>query len=177
MTKPQDSRGSSCGLRWALASRALLAQLLSKNLCGRLAASRTSVRCNGEPAYTDLFEIHWERFKKHHESQALQTCVCVRSRAWSVLCEHLATPVRTPRLRSRSEVLVRSIRSHHPTAGSSSAGLSARHKHAGRAATGRRRELGLAREQNEERAAALAMRVSGWGGARVGMAIRRPRLL
>ena len=40
---------------------------------------------------------------------------------------------------------------------------------------GRRRELGLAREQNEERAAALAMRVvSGWGGARVGVAISGP---
>ena len=93
------------------------------------------------------------------------------------LCEHLATLVRTPRSRSRSEVLVRPIRSHLPIAGSSSAGLSARQKHAGRAATGRRRELGLAREQNEERTAALAMRVAGWGGARVGMAIRRPRLL
>ena len=35
----------------------------------------------------------------------------------------------------------------------------------------------LAREQNEERATALAMRVAGWDGARVGMAIRRPRRL
>ena len=74
-------------------------------------------------------------------------------------------------------MLARSIRSHLPIAGSSSAGLSARHKHAGRAVTGQRRELGLAREQNEKRAAALAMRVAGWGGARVGMAIRRTRLL
>ena len=32
MTKPQDSRGLSCGLRWALGSRALLAYLLSKKL-------------------------------------------------------------------------------------------------------------------------------------------------
>ena len=92
-------------------------------------------------------------------------------------CEHLTTPVRTSRSRSRSEVLMRLIRSHLPIAGSSSAGLSARQKHAGRTATGRRRELGLAREQNEERAAALAMRVAGWGVARVGMAIRRPRRL
>ena len=35
----------------------------------------------------------------------------------------------------------------------------------------------MARDQNEERAAALAMSVSEWGGARVGVAIRRPRLL
>ena len=76
---------------------------------------------------------------------------------------------------SRSEVLMRLIRSHLPIAGSSSADLLARQKHAGRAATGRRRELGLTREQNEERATALTMRVAGWGGARVGMAIRRPR--
>ena len=102
----------------------------------------------------------------------------VRETACLVSCsEHLATPVRTPRSLSRSEVLVRSIRSHLPISGSSSAGLSARHKHAGRAATGRRRELGLAREENEERAAALVMRVVGWGGARVGIAIRRPRRL
>ena len=41
LTKPQDSRGSSCGLRWALASHALLTCLLSKELMwptGRLTA-------------------------------------------------------------------------------------------------------------------------------------------
>ena len=92
-----------------------------------------------------------------------------------LLCEHLATPVRTPRSRFRSEVLVRSVRSHLPIAGSSSADLSTRQKHAGRAATGRRRELGLVREQNEERASYLGVRVAGWDGAWVRMAIRGPR--
>ena len=92
-----------------------------------------------------------------------------------LLCSPLVAPVMTPRSRSRSEVLVRSMRSLLPTAGSSSAGLSARHRHAGRAATGRRRELGLARGQVAARADDLAMRATGRGGARIGIASRRLR--
>ena len=141
------------------------------------ASSRTSVRCNGEPTYIGFLRDLLGAFKKASRI-ASSPNLCVRPRAWSVaLCEHLATPVRTRRSRFRSEVIVRSIRSHPPIAGSSSAGLSARQKHAWQAATGRRRGLGLAREQNEERAAGLSVRVAGWDGARVGMAIRWPRLL
>ena len=54
-----------------------------KNLRRGLAASRTSARCNGEPAYTEFCEIYYERFKKHHESQAPHN-LCLRPRAWSV---------------------------------------------------------------------------------------------
>ena len=124
---------------------------------------------------TQTFARFIRSVSKNITNRKLST-TCARDRALGqLLCPPLTAHVRTPRSRSRSEVLVRSMRSRLPTAGSSSAGLSARHKHAGRAATGRRRELGLVRGQVEERAADLATRVTGWGHARVGMAIRRPR--
>ena len=83
LTKPQDGRGSSCGLRWALASRALLAQLLSKK----------SMWSTGRP--TDLREVQ-RRARLHRFLRDLLGAfqktsrivsspdLCVRPRAWSV---------------------------------------------------------------------------------------------
>ena len=124
---------------------------------------------------TQIFARFFTSVSKNITNRKLSDNLCVRPRVGQLLCEQLATPVRTPRSRSRPAMLVRSIRSHLPIAGSSSEGLSARQKRAGRAATGRRRGLGLAREQNEERAANLGVRVAGWDDAWVRMAIRRPR--